>query len=114
MEIVEAPAAQPNMRDPGFEAFRSDRRAALETVVIDVNGAGSYVNTSGQAIRFIVNDSESTILDINGVGRRGFATRGNVINADGNGRAVISSPWSAVKVIIDYSDWNNPLRGEVP
>ena len=113
MDIVEAPTAQPNP-DAAFQTFRSNRRAALEAAVPDANGSGTYVNSSGQSIHFVVNDAGSYIVDVNGVPRPSFATRGDVINAEGNGRAVISSPWSPAKVVIDYTKWDDPQRSEIP
>jgi hypothetical protein len=113
MEIVEASAAQP-APDAAFQAFQATRRSALEAAVPDANGFGTYVNTSGQSIRFVVNDGGSRIVDVNGATRRSFATRGDVINAEGDGRAVIGSPWSPAKVVIEYTRWDNPQRGEIP
>jgi hypothetical protein len=113
-EIIEAPGAQPTMSDPAFQHFQAGRRVALEAAVPDASGSGTYVNTSGESVHFIVNDGGSYIVDVDGVPRRSFATRGDVINAEGNGRVVISSPWSTAKVIIDYTTWNNPVREETP
>jgi hypothetical protein len=114
MEIIEAPAAQPSMTDPAFQAFQAGRRAAFDAAVPDANGSATYVNTLGQTIRFVVNDAGSYIADVNGAPPRNFTTRGDIIGSEGNGRALISSPWSAAKVVIDYSAWDNPLRGEIP
>lgn len=113
MEIVEAPAALAE-DDPAFEAFRTERRAAFAAAVPDANGAGTYLNAGGRAIAFVVRDDGSRIVSVDGVPRPEFATRGAVIDAQGDGRVVVRSPWSAAEVVIDYTQWNAPQRSEAP
>lgn len=113
MEIVEAPTAK-STNDPAFEEFKTMRHTALEAAIPDVNGFGTYVNVVGQSIHFHINDAGSHIIGINDVPRRSFATQGDVINAEGDGRITITSPWSPAKLIIDYTNWNNPQRTEIP
>jgi hypothetical protein len=114
MEIVDAPGAQPSMDDPVFRNFQINRDAALEAAVPNVHGAGTYINTNGESIHFVVSDDGSWIVDVNGVSRLGVATRGDVINLERSGEATISSPFSTAKVVIDFTQWDDPHRRELP
>jgi hypothetical protein len=114
MEIVDAPGAQPSMDDPVFRNFQIDRDAALEAAVPDVRGSGIYVNRNRESIHFVVSDDGSRIVDVNGVPRRSFETTGDVINSERNGRVTISSPFSTSKVVIDFTQWDDPHRRELP
>lgn len=112
-EIVEAPDARDTL-DPNYDLFMQERRAAFSAAIPDASGIGVYVNNAGQAIRYKVHDSLSEILSVDGVPRPVFATKGDVIDADGGGRVTISSPWSGNKVSIDFTDWKDPKRVELP
>jgi hypothetical protein len=112
MEIIDAPGAQASMNDPAFVAFMTSRRPALAAAEPDASGTGTYVNAAGESIRFVVHDAASYIATINGVPRRAFATRGDVLNSDAKGHVEIGNPWSPAKVFIDYTNWTNPMRVE--
>jgi hypothetical protein len=113
MEIVEAPDAIAD-NDPKFAQFRQGREAAFATSAPDANGVGSYQSAAGNLIRYKVHRDISTILEVDGAPRPPFATRGAVINAKGDGRIEITSPWTGARVSIDFTDWRNPKRSVTP
>jgi hypothetical protein len=106
VEIVEAPQARSGP-DPAFDRFRAERGAALNSSVPDDGGRGTYVAADGARIGYVIAEQRPEILAVDGAPTSIAATQGDVIDADGQGRATIkgSNP-----VTIDFSDWSNPKR----
>jgi hypothetical protein len=110
MEFVDAPDAAnyPGaLGDPDYNAFILSRQSAFSTVTIDSIGFGTYVNTSGESIKFGLVGGAG-IASVNGNPLPTIATSGDVINSDGTGKATIKSPWTGSTITIDFSDQDNP------
>lgn len=117
MDIVEAtppPAVngQP-ASDPAFGRFQVERDAALNAADVDAFGDGVYVTAAGRRIEF--NAAEASLLapgphvrSIDGAPPPPWRTVGDLIDADGAGRAVIKGPGGPIT--IDFSDRGNPQR----
>ncbi len=115
MEIVEAPSppvahappAGPVPADLAFDNFRMARERAFFTAEPDAHGNGTYVTSAGRRIDFNVAQDGPTVRAVDGVAPA-RVTAGDVIDADGNGRATIKG--TGGPVVIDFSDWSNPKR----
>lgn len=105
-EIVEAPGAIAGA-DPEFQRFRQDREAALRAVAPDDAGKGSYVAADGTQIEFSLAEERPEIVAVNGEPTPPYTTRGDLLDADGQGNATIKG---ANPVIIDFTDWAHPKR----
>ena len=113
MEIVEAPDATGG-NDPKFAQFHRERQVAFATSAPDADGIGSYQSAAGDLIRYRVHRDLSTVLEVNGAPRTAHATRGAIINSQGDGRIEITGPWTGASVSIDFTDWSHPKRRAIP
>jgi hypothetical protein len=114
VEVVEAPNAQPAgadpccVQDPAFASFVAGRAAALNAVSPDDKGSATYVTSDNRRIDFMLKQDKPEVTAINGAAPPAWATAGDLLNSDGQGRVTITGKGGAIT--IEFTDYQHPKR----
>jgi hypothetical protein len=114
VEVVEAPNAQPAgvdpccVLDPAFVSFIALRTAALNAVSPDDKGSATYVTSDNRRIDFMLKQDKPEVTAINGAAPPAWATAGDLLNSDGQGRVTITGKGGAIT--IEFTDYQHPKR----
>lgn len=107
VEVVDAANAMPS-DDPVFANFVADRTAALTAVAPDADGNATYITFDGRRIDFTLKQDKPEVTAINGASPPAWATAGDLLNSDGQGRATITGKGGTIT--IDFTDYQHPKR----
>jgi hypothetical protein len=108
MDIIETPQPTGEAAAASFEQFKQERTVALRAIQPDSNGHANYRTASGKQIEFSLAERAPTVIAVDGMPTPPARTAGDVIDADGQGRATLKGPGGPVS--IDFSDFANPRR----
>jgi hypothetical protein len=109
MDIIETSEPTGEAAAAAFERFKLERTSALQAVQPDASGHANYTTAGGLRIEFSLAElavEGPTVISVNGTPSPPWATAGDAIDADGQGRATLKGPGGAI--MIDFSDWTNP------
>lgn len=114
IEVTRAPGAVAGA-DAAYDQFRAERRAALLGAIPDADGKGTYVDTAGRSIEFLIHKDGSKIRKVDGAAVTFDQTIGTMIRrevANGEFRTVIGSPTGGREINMIFNQWDDPRREE--